>query len=683
MPRFTIDSRRLIRKHDKETLVIEVWGKNAVRVRATRRPALSERDWALLPKADILGGDALDSDVSIAVDGDSAVVRSGSLECRVNDEGWLSFHDARGRLLLQEYWRNRNRHERYALPLNISARELKPVPGADAYALTARFEAQEGEKLFGLGQYQDPYLDKKGSTLELAHRNCQSSVPFALSNRGYGFLWNNPAIGRVAFARNVTEWSAPSTLELDYWVTAGDSPAQIEEQYTAVTGRVPLMPEHGLGFTQCKMRYRTQEELMSMVREHKRRGLPLDTVVADFFHWTVQGDFRFDPVDWPDVPGMLRELKEHGVELMVSVWPTVDARSENRREMEDRGLLIGVDRGLAINMNWMGEVLFFDATNPEAQKFVWQKAKQNYFEQGIRTFWLDEAEPEYGVYDFDNYRYYLGPVLQVGNVYPALYAKAFYDGLRESGVERPLSLVRTAWAGSQRYGALVWSGDIHSSFRSFRDQLAAGLSMAIAGIPWWTTDIGGFIGGDPKSPEFRELIVRWFEWGCFCPVFRLHGDRVPYSPPAVPFRNGIQQFGSGAENELWSFGEEAYEIMRGYLFLRERLRPYLRRLMREASERGTPVMRPLFYDFPSDARAWDAESEYMFGPELLVAPVMEAGARARKLYLPVGANWTCAWTGKSYEAGREHEVEAELSRIPLFLRDGAQLPILGAGPDGT
>jgi alpha-D-xyloside xylohydrolase len=672
---YTVEKTRLIRKRDWETLIVEAWGKNGLRVRATRRAALSGQDWALLPKQEILDGESAPESVSIHVDGASARVVCGDLECHINAEGWLSFWNAQGELLFEEYWRNRARHDRFALPLNLAARELRPIPGSDAFSLTARFEAKEGEKFFGLGQYQDPYLDKKGSSLELAHRNSQSSVPFALSSRGYGFLWNNPAIGRVQLARNVTEWSAPSTLELDYWVTAADTPAKLLEQYTSVTGRVPMMPEHGLGFTQCKMRYRTQAELMTMVREHKRRGLPLDMVVADFFHWTVQGDFKFDVADWPDVDGMLRELKGFGVELMVSIWPTVDVRSENRREMDEKGLLIGVDRGLRINMNWMGEVSFFDATNPEARDFVWQKAKANYFDKGIHTLWLDEAEPEYGIYDFDNYRYHAGPVLQVGNIYPAMYAKAFYDGLTRAGVQSPLNLVRTAWAGSQRYAALVWSGDIHSSFRSLREQLAAGLSMAIAGIPWWTTDIGGFIGGNPGSSEFRELLVRWFEWGCFCPVFRLHGDRVPYQPPAEPIRNGIQQFGSGAENEVWSFGDEAYEILKSYLFLRERLRPYLRRLMREASDKGTPVMRPLFYDFPSDARAWDVETEYMFGPDLLVAPVMEAAQRTRRLYLPAGARWTCAWTGQDHDGGQFIEVAAELGIIPLFLCNGAELPI--------
>jgi alpha-D-xyloside xylohydrolase len=666
-----IENNRLFRKEDWETLVIETWGENSLRIRATKHRVFSGNDWALLPKNELRSN----PEAEIIIDGQCAVVTNGSIQARLNSEGWLSFYNTEGRLLFEEYWRNRNIIERYAIPLNLSARELKPVPGTESYSLKARFEANEGEKIFGLGQYQDPYLDKKGSSLELAHRNSQSSVPFALSNRGYGFLWNNPAVGWVNFARNVTEWGSYSTTDLDYWVTAGENPAQIEEQYASVTGTVPIMPEYGLGFTQCKMRYMTQDELLKMVREHKRRGLPLDMVVADFFHWTVQGDFKFDVTDWPDVDGMIAELKSYNIELMVSIWPTIDVRSENYKEMCDKGYLISVDRGLRINMNWMGETIFFDPTNPGTRDFIWSKAKKNYFDKGIRTFWLDEAEPEFGIYDFDIYRYYAGPALHVSNIFPSMYAKAYYDGLMKEGVENPVSLVRTAWAGSQRYGVLVWSGDIHSSFRSMRDQLAAGLSISIAGIPWWTSDIGGFIGGYTDNPEFHELLVRWFEWGCFCPVFRLHGDRAPFHPPKESLRNGIQQFGTGSDNEVWSFGEEVYLILEKYLHLRERLKPYLRKIMLEAHEKGTPLMRPLFYDFHKDSHAWEIETEYMFGPDMLVAPVMEAGERKRKLYLPSGAKWKCAWTDKEYEGGTDIEVDAPLDRIPVFLRDGIEYPI--------
>ncbi|MBQ9947646.1 MAG: glycoside hydrolase family 31 protein, partial [Oscillospiraceae bacterium] len=254
---------------------------------------------------------------------------------------------------------------------------------------------------------------------------------------------------------------------------------------------------------------------------------------------------------------------------------------------------------------------------------------------------------------------------------PLMYAKGFYDGLKQEGESEVLSLVRCAWAGSQKYGVLTWSGDIHSSFRAMREQLQAGLNMSVAGIPWWTSDIGGFLGGDISDERFRELLVRWFQWGAFCPVFRMHGERSPWYEREQEFIDGVRQLTSGQDNEVWSFGEDNYEILKKFLFIREKLRPYIRRVMDECTETGLPVMRPLFFDFSEDKTAWTTEDEYMFGPDILVAPVMEEGARERTVYLPAGAKWTDANTKVSYEGGQTVTVPAPMDVIPVFLRDGA------------
>jgi len=663
------ENGKLYRRAGAELLCVEAWGRDALRVRATRGAAFTGKNWALLEDV------AASNRPRVETDGSTAEIRNGNIVCRVNAEGWLRFENADGALLLEEFWRDRNDIHRYAVPLNLTARELSPVPGQDAYRLAARFEARAGERLYGMGQYQDGLLNKKGAVLELAHRNTQASVPFCVSSLGYGFLWNNPAVGRATFGVNGTVWEAGTTKELDYWICAGDTPAAILARYADVTGHAPMMPEYGMGYWQCRLRYRTQEELLAVARRHKALGLPLDVIVADFFHWTMQGDYRFDPEDWPDVPAMVRELDGMGVKLMVSIWPTVDSRSENYKEMAEKGYLVTVDRGLPIHMNWMGESVFFDPTNPGARAFIWQKAKENYYRHGIRVFWLDEAEPEYGVYDYDLHRYFLGPVTQVGNLYPALYAKAFYDGMTAEGQQNVLNLVRCAWAGSQRYGALVWSGDVHSSFRSMREQLAAGLSMGMAGIPWWNADLGGFTGGETTDPAFRELLARWFAWGVFTPVMRMHGDRLPYEPPKEEFRNGVRQFGSGAPNEVWSFGEEMQALLSRCIRLREALRPYLRKIMAEAHQTGAPAMRPLFFDFPQDDAAWAEETAYMFGPDLLVAPVLEAGVTTRGVYLPKGAAWVEQSTGKTYEGGARVTANAPLSVIPVFARAGSGLSL--------
>jgi alpha-D-xyloside xylohydrolase len=627
---------------------------------------MDDQDWALLPPPP--------SAAKVLIDGHGASIRNGRIEARVTDDGMIEFRKQNGEQLLREYVRRRDTLDPPRSALKIPAREFRPIAGGD-YGLCVRFEAQAAERIFGMGQYQHEFLDLKGCTLELAHRNSQASVPFALSSLGYGLLWNNPAIGQVTFARNVTEWRAHSTRQLDYWVTAGDTPAEVVEAYTAVTGRVPLMPDWGTGLWQSKLRYRTQDELLAVAREYLRRGLPLSVIAADFFHWPTQGDWRFDVSSWPDAAAMVAELRASGVELMVSVWPTVARRAERFAEMLRRGYLIRTERGTRTTGEFVGNTVYVDVTNPDARRYLWEAIRSGYWDAAdVRVFWLDEAEPEFVAYEFDHYRFFLGSDLQVGNVFPTLYAKAFHDGLVEAGEQRPMVLIRSAWAGSQRYGALVWSGDIDATFESFRCQVRAGLNMGLAGIPWWTSDIGGFHGGSAEDPAFRELLTRWFQFATFCPVLRMHGEREPHVAPLVSADGAV--VGSGAPNEVWSYGTETYEILARYLRIRERLRPYIAGLMRDAHERGTPPIRPLFYDFPSDPLAWDVDDAFLFGPDLLVAPVLHAGDRWRRVYLPAGTTWRDTWTGAVVDGGSWVDAAAPIEDIPLFQRGDVGLPIL-------
>jgi len=654
----------LLFRYEAERLIIEPWGANSLRVRSTKLAEMPGEDWALMKPE-------TPSEAKITIGEMDAEITNGRIRAHMNLIGKIEFYNEKNELLLEEYVRNRkDMFGQTCSSLEVEGREFKPIIGGD-YRLTMRFVSNPEEKIYGMGQYQQPYLNIKGMDLELAHRNSQASVPFMISSLGYGFFWNNPAVGRVNFGKNITTWEAFSAKKLDYWITAGDTPAEIEEAYADVTGKVPMMPDYAMGFWQCKLRYQTQEELLDVAREYKKRGLPISVIVIDFFHWPLQGEWKFDPVYWPDPDAMIRELKEMGIELMVSIWPTVDYRSENFDEMKGKGLLIRVDKGFQISMDFQGNTLHYDATNPEARTYVWNKAKKNYYDKGIKLFWLDEAEPEYSVYDFENYRYHLGPDVQVGNIYPAMYAKTFYDGMQAAGQKNIINLLRCAWAGSQKYGALVWSGDIKSSFESLRNQFAAGLNMGLAGIPWWTTDIGGFFGANINDPAFHELLIRWFEYGAFCPVMRLHGYRWPIQPQ-VGTTGGAECL-SGAPNEVWSYSDEVFRICSKFLKLREQMKPYITELMKEAHKKGTPVMRTLFYEFPGDEKCWTNESEYMFGGKVLVAPVMHADEREVHVYLPAGASWTNVWTGKLFEGGMEVTADAPLDQIPLFARDGFHL----------
>lgn len=661
---------------DGEYLRVEAWGDNSVRVRARLMEPIAPADWALLaPNSDaaVPTIDIVDEDNG----GTTATLVNGQITVKAHanrngDRCELTFlKTSDGTVLLKESGDGG--------ALRLRARKYEPLPGGAART-TVTFDANDGEHLYGMGEYQQPVMDLKGSTLELAHRNSQVSVPFLVSSRGYGFLWHNPAVGRATFAANQTQWVAAASDQIDYWVTAGETPAQIERQYADATGHAPVMPEWGMGFWQCKLRYWNQEQLLETAREFKRRNIPIDLIVVDFFHWPLMGGFRFDEEFWPDPKAMADELHEMGIKLMVSVWPQIDLESENYDEMKRRNLLARVKQGKDVGMWWPRDNQFYDATNPAARAFVWAKAKANYTDLGVDAFWLDEAEPEWGGdYDYDHYLFHIGPVNKVGNVYPAMYNKGFYDGQLEIGREGNIvNLTRAAWAGSQRYGSLVWSGDVHSTFDDLKAQITCAIHMGLAGIPWFTTDMGGFAGGDPTSEDFKELYARWCQFSTFCAVMRNHGDRiggmkVPGKPVFDRKGNPIDHIHTGADNEPWSYGEDIERIMVKYIGVREAMRPYTRELFDTAHTDGQPLVRGLFYEFPADEAAANVADEYLYGPDLLVAPVVELGARSREVYLPGDDSvlWTNLHTGESFAGGQTVMADAPLDVVPLFARNGA------------
>ncbi len=652
--------QRLIWETAGELVYLEPCGKNAIRFRSSKSLHIDEElNWTLLPAQKV-------SEVQIHMDKERGQIVNGKITAEITGDGTVTYYRTNTReILLEESWIDGRVH---TAPLR-RAREYRVTSG-NQFRMSLYFREQSDEHFYGMGQDANDCFDLKGSTVELLQKNGKCTIPYVYSSRGYGFLWNNPAIGRAEFVKNHTLWHAQCARQMDYIVITGDSPDEINSHFTEITGRAPMLPAWAAGFWQCKLRYETQEELLAVAREYKRRGLPISVIVIDYFHWTMQGEWKFDPEKWPDPKAMVEELDRMGIRLMVSIWPTIDPRSENYAYMMRHNYLLRAEKGVDVVFMFFGPQTYVDTTHPDGQRYFWSRAKNNYYDYGIKTFWLDEAEPEMRPYDYDNVRMYLGNAEEVGNLYCVGYAKAFYDGLREQG-EEVCNLVRCAWLGSQRYGVVLWSGDIASTFDSLRKQLKAGLNVSLCGIPWWTTDIGGFINGDPEDEEFRELIVRWFAFGVFCPIFRLHGFRLPY--PVRDILNPDGYCGSGGPNEVWSFGERAYEILTGLLHLRERLIPYLMEQMKTASDTGRPVMRPLFYDFPSDQNAYGVEDEYMFGSDLLVAPVIEQGVQSRTVYLPAGSRWTDACTGDTQEGGCRIEVPAPLEKIPVFYRDGKDL----------
>ena len=653
---FERDGRGLLcREADGAILSVTPWGEDALRVRAVPRGDPPDERHALLDPSD-------PGAVEVRVGKRRASIRCGRIEAVAEADAWsgtvrLEFRNGRGETLLREIASGG--------PLGLRAHAFDPLPGGD-WAVTASFEGRDGERIRGMGQYQEERIDWKGCELELAHRNGQASVPFLMSSLGYGFLWHQPSPGTVAFGANRTVWRARRARALDYWIAAGDTPAELSLRYARATGFPPLPPDRALGFWQSKLRYASQGELLGIAREFRRRGLPLGVLVCDYCHWPRLGDFRFDPAFFPDPAAMARELDAMGVSLATSVWPLVPLGSPAHGRARREGLLARPARAGTVGHRFLEDASFLDPTGPRARRRLWGKFRAGYHDLGVRHFFLDLAEPEVPGFDASAFRFHAGPGARMGNLYPQHYARLFFEGQRAAGQEAVANLVRSAWAGSQRYGAVVWSGDVAGTWEDFRRQVCAGICIGAAGIPWWTTDIGGFHGGDPEDPGFRELLVRWFQWAAYCPVMRLHGNRLPNVRVLRP--DGTEAAASGGPNEPWSFGGKALRILAKYLRRREALRLYLQSLAREAHEFGRPLLRGMFYEFPDDPGCADLRDQHLLGARYLVAPVLEPGARSRRVALPASCCWRNVDTGEVHDGGRSVEAPAPLDTIPVFER---------------
>ncbi|MDO5080655.1 glycoside hydrolase family 31 protein [Buchananella hordeovulneris] len=648
--------------HDRHAVLsVEAWGQQAVRVRVVPDAAPRPDHGALLARPQP------SADVSLTLAETTATLQVGHLTVHA---AWTS-GAGNGYLLLtfahrgQEVLREEPEHFWWPGPHGV-------YPAGEGSEVHQTFAAYPDERLFGLGQYSHGLLDHKGAVLDLVQRNGEVSIPFVLSSRGYGMLWNNPAVGRVEFGATRTRWVGHGTDVIDYWLTVGDEPKDILAAYAAAVGRPPELPAWASGFWQSRLRYTSQTELLEVAREYRRRGLPLAVIVSDFLHWPAMGDYQFDPAEYPDPRAMLAELEELGVQLMVSVWPTVSPLSANYLQMRDAGLLVGTHQGVEFHQTFKDKgmptalpVAFYDPTNPRTQAYIWDKIKQGYHDLGVRVFWLDACEPELNPGHPGNLRFFTGTGWQVANTFPRDNARFFAAGLAEAGTPSTVLLCRSAWAGQARYGAAVWSGDIAPTWQALAAQVTAGQSIAIAGIAWWTSDIGGFHGGDPTDPAYQELFIRWFQFGAFCPLFRLHGHREP--------REQVGGVAPGGANEVWSYGPVAYDIAATYLHLREKLRPYLHQVMAEAARTGIPPMRSLFLEFPADPAAWEHPQQFLLGSDLLVCPVLAPGITELDVYLPAGARWRDPATGQMYDGGATVRVPAPLERIPVLIREGSPL----------
>lgn len=651
----TVEANAIGFEKRNELVKISAWGKDVLRFQSSANGVLDKEDGILLAQPEAA--------VTTEQREHSAVITNGRIRAELFDNGKVIYYKKEKNtgeyeVLLEEM-------TEYAFD---SFYRTYRANGSNTFRANVLFKPDKSEHFYGLGGEHNGCFDMKGTVSELQHRNTKTSIPFLYSSKNYGFLWNSPSVGQAELTNNHTRFTAYRTKKIDYLVLAGDSPAEIMGQYANLTGHTPDFPYFASGFWQCKLRYESQEDLLSVAKEYKKRGIPISVIVIDYFHWTEQGDFKFEPSLWPDPKAMVDELKEMGIELMVSIWPTTNPKSENYRYMDDRNMVLRTENGLYGMQDFYGQQDYIDTLNPKARDFMWSLVKKNYYSQGIKYFWLDEAEPGMIPNHYDNIRCCLGNFEEYALLYPFYYEKMFYEELKKEGEKDIITLARAGYMGSQRFGALLWSGDVPSTFEALHKSVRTGLAMAMSGIPWWTTDIGGFWGGDTESEEFRELIVRWFQFGVFCPVTRLHGVRV--KPKGHVDRHpGIYEM-SGGDNEIWSFGERDYEILKDLVHLRERLRPYVMQYMEEAKRTGVSIMRPLFMECPDDETCYCIEDEYFFGKDILFAPITEQGVTERKVYLPEG-RFVRTTDKACFEGGQWIHAAAGIDEFIAFVREGA------------
>lgn len=644
MKNTVINENEIIFSRQGECVRIMPCHNNAIRFQAFPGGRIINEDYTLMPQS---------AGSEISEDERFVSITAGNLKAKLERNGKVTFYCGDNVIL----------EEKPELTFDDGFRHYENK-GSGLWSARVTFKSNDNEHFYGLGHEATNRFDLKGCSFDIRNVNAKCTVPFVYSSLGYGFLWNNPAVGNVELSGNRTRWCVGATKKIDYVVIVG-TPKEVSETLADLTGHAPVMPHWATGFWQSRLRYETQDELLEVARRYKKENIPLSVIVADYFHWTEQGDYKFDPKYWQNVKAMTDELHGMDTKLAVSMWPTVNENSENYSHMRDNNMLMNTSRGSDRVFNFYGWQAEIDVTNPDTRNYVWSKLKKNYIDNGVDALWFDEAEPEIHPEQFDNLIWHKGRGDEVALLYPYYYSKLAYDGFKSMGIEDSVTLTRCAYLGSQKFGALVWSGDIPSTFESLSCQVKAGLNMAMCGIPWWNTDIGGFYGGDTQSEEFRELIVRWFQYGVFSPVMRLHGNRNRHGE-----KHNVKE-PSGDPNEIWSFGERNFKILKNLILLREKLRPYIEHHMKIASQKGYPIMRPMFFDFPDDEICYTLGEQYMFGDDILFAPVVNRGQTEKSVYLPEG-EWILTKNRQKYHKGF-YEIDAEIDEFIAFVKDGTEV----------
>lgn len=578
------------------------------------------------------------------------------------------------------------------------AEDMQEIPVKDVYSAEITFTVGDDEMLLGMGQYEDGIMDYRNRTEYLYESNMRIAIPFLVTTGHYGILIDSESCQIFESKGNIIKFVIDSTQELSYYIFLGKDIRDIINHYHWLTGKPSMLPRWAFGYIQSKERYNTGEELEKIADTFREKNIPIDCIVQDWFSWEdgLWGEKKFDKKRYPSLKDTVDKLHENNIRLMVSIWPNMSPDSGNYAEFDKNDMLLP-------NSNT------YDAFNENACRLYWRQCREEIMESGTDALWCDNAEPFSDAdWSGEDKKPEIERYLAVTdtsrrsmdweriNSYGLYHAKGIYDNWRKSYPEkRVVNLTRSGYTGIQQYGTILWSGDITATYDTLRKQIVEGMKMGLTGMPYWTLDIGGFFvvndkyenrgcndtahmplwfwKGDYndgiKDKGYRELYVRWLEFGTFLPIFRSHGTDTPREP--------------------WQFGNKGdifYDAIVSHIRLRYRLIPYLYSLAAAAHRDGEIMMRSLLFDFQDDERAGSVTDEFMLGPSLLVAPVykpmyyladsvkIDDPEKTRNVYLPKGCGWYDFYTGEYHKGGSTVTADAPIDRIPVFVKEGSIIP---------
>jgi len=685
---------RVFLESERGIVRISVYDKDIFRVSYDEtRKFLEEQGSEFLPAKEGLPFELKESEKEVTVS-------TGSLSCIVEkNSGAVSFVRSESDELLfseVEEGRHLEAFDSYKTVGNIKVEEIKTADGVKKRVTSADkefdktlfhtrldFNFSEGEKLFGLGQAEEGTWNLRGTTQYLNQANKKISIPFLISSKGYGLLFTTQSPSIFSDTNYGSYFYTTADYYLDYFFIAPEKRSEIVGGMRRLTGKALIPPKWSFGYVQSQERYETQQEILDTAAEFKKRGIPLGTIVLDWLSWDdgMWGQKSFDKTRFPNVPEMIEKLHQDNVHFMISIWPSMDEKCENFKEMfEQKKLLNGIN--------------IVNAFDKSARDLYWKQAKEGLADYGVESWWCDSSEPitpewnhlewQTPEVQFADYIKTTGDVMPIekANAFGYYHAMGMYEGQKKDFPDRRmLILTRNGYAGSQRLGVTLWSGDTSATWKVLQNQLVAAVQFSLSGVPYWTFDIGGFFvkkgiqwywNGDyndtTANAGYRELYTRWFQLGAFLPMFRAHG--------------------TDCRREPWAFEDETnifYDTIVDFIKLRYKLMPYIYSVAAKVWKDDEMFIRPLFTEF-KDKAVEDISGQFMFGPSLMVCPVTKPmyfdkegkeiqAEKNWKVYLPKDCGWYDWWTWKRYEGGQWIDAPADISKIPLFVREGSLIPV--------